>query len=141
MNLRNVALAVCILLTALCGGAFAEDQPANANYNDCLTLCTMDTTKITINNPYPGLNVTLTGPRWSYYNNTIHPALSRLGYQKTACGGGGCTYVVSSPVDCSKAMRDAGRCNFPNNNGVLKSGRSCLQYQLGLLGGCGELGA
>ncbi len=122
MNLRRVALAICLLSTALCGVAFAEDQPESANYNDCLTLCNMDTSKITINNPYPGLNVPLSGARYAYYSGTVHPALSRLGYRKTACGEGGCTYVSSSPVDCSKAMQDAGRCNFPNNNGVLKSG-------------------
>lgn len=122
MYTRKIVLAICIVLIALCGTALAQEKPIDTSYADCVTLCNMDTSKVSVNNPYTGLNVPLNGPRYAYYSGTVHPALSRLGYRKTACGEGGCTYVSPRPVDCSKAMQDVGHCNFPNNNGVLKSG-------------------
>jgi hypothetical protein len=116
MSLRKLILALCILLTALCGTAFAASDQAALNH--CMTLCNMNTQVIKINNPYPGLNVPMNN--MSYYTNTIKPAMKGLGSVGN-CGEGGCTFSASAPVDCSTAKNALGRCNFPNTNGFLRT--------------------
>jgi len=116
MALGKVILALCILLTALCGPVFAESS--QATYSHCLTLCNMNTQIIKINNPYSGLNVALKD--MSYYNGTIKPALNGLG-SIGGCGEGGCTFRANNTADCSAAKNSLGRCNFPNSNGILQS--------------------
>lgn len=116
MALRNVVLAVCILATAMCGAAFVENNQPTLNH--CMTLCNMNQQAIPVDNPYPGLNVPSSS--MSYYGGTIKPALTGLGFSRS-CSEGGCTFRASAPVDCSAAVHNLGRCNFPNRNGVLKS--------------------
>ena len=116
MDLKKEILTVCVLLTAMCGSVFAESQ--QPSLNDCLALCNMNQQMIPMDNPYPGLNIPQGS--MSYYWQTITPALINLGFSRS-CGEGGCSFLAKKPVDCSEAVKKLGRCNYPHNNGVLKS--------------------
>ena len=82
-----------------------------ADSSNCTIVCSMDTAKFPIDNPFPGINVRLSD---LYAWTNVENALKALGYSKQNCGEGGCTLVASSPVQCSTVP-----CKFPNTGGTL----------------------
>ena len=96
---KAVIILVCIFSLCLLSNI--------ALAGDCDTVCNMNTSKFTIDNPYPGINVKLSDlSQWTPIEN----AMKNLGYKSTDSGEGGKTLEASIPISCPNDP-----CNFPKD--------------------------